>query len=462
MSLSTTIYALATQRAARMAVLALLGTATIFSAQAQQPVAPASLRVESSPEGATVHIDGKRRGQTPLGLDKIRPGKHLVAISKQGHIDYLQTVELRPAERGTVTATLVPVTGLVLVKSDPDGVDVKLNGIDRGKTPLLMTDLAPGDYRLALSKPGYISKTVAMAVRDRVPQQLSYSLTSDYATLNVTSEPSGAAVMLSGIDKGVTPCRIERVPTGDSTIQVSLTGYAPYSETVRMAAGETQQLRATLKPIPATLKVVSIPPAARIYVNDQFRGKAPVDLERLTPGAYRIRAELPGFDPTFRSVTVGLAQNSIEEFRLTANTGSVKLTTEPAGVDIILDGKTVGTTVAQASETDRISEPLTIDGIASGTHVLKFVAKGHFDKEIKAVIARDQTFTTHVTLARRFIPDYEVKTASQSYRGVYLGQTPGGGIKMELSPGITKTFKRSEIMSGRPIRSEAPPKELGK
>lgn len=427
------------------------------SASAQQPVAQASLRIESSPEGAVVQIDGERQGTTPLGLSTIRPGKHLVTLSKQGYLDDCQTVELRPAGRGTVSATLIPVTGLVLVKSDPDGVDVKLNGIDRGKTPLLMTDLIPGDYRLALSKPGYIAKTVAFGVRDRVPQQLSYVLTSDYATLEVSSTPSGAAVMLSGIDKGTTPCRLERVQTGNSEIQLELEGYAPYSETIRMAAGETQQLRATLKAIPSALTLVSIPAKARFYVNDQFRGNAPVELKRLDPGTYRVRAELPGFDAVFRSVTVGLAQTVTEEFRLAANTGTIKLTSEPSGVDVILDGKSVGTTEAPSDQTDRISEPLTIEGVAGGMHTLKFVAKGYFDAVAKAAVVRNETFTTHVTLKRRFIPNYEIRTAAQSYRGVYVSQTPAGGIKLELSPGITKTFTRGEIISGKPLRSESPP-----
>jgi hypothetical protein len=456
MSLSSALHA-AMSRVGGLAILAALSLLPVVPAHAQQTVAPASLHVESSPTGAIVEIDGKRHGVTPLGLASLRPGKHLIKIGKKGYFDEFKTVELRPADRQTLTTKLMPVTGLVLVKSDPDGVDLQLNGIDRGKTPLLMTDLVPGDYRMTLNKPGYISKTVSMGVVDRVPLQLSYSLTSDFATLDVTSTPSGAEVMLSGIDKGRTPCRIERVATGDSTIQLALQGYAPYSETIRLSAGESQQLKATLKPIASKLRIVSIPPKARVYVDDQFRGSAPVQLDGLAPGSFRIRAELPGFDTTFRTVSVGLAQDTIEEFRLTANTGTIKLTTEPAGVDVILDGKPVGTTQAQINETDRISEPLTIDGVAAGTHTLKFVGKGLFEKVIKAAVTRNQTFTSHVALDRRFIPNYEIRTSSQSYRGVYISQTPSGGIKMELSPGITKSFTRSEIISGQPLRSEVPP-----
>jgi hypothetical protein len=443
-----------------MALLMMLMVAGDVGAQSGSPPAapqPGQLHIVSQPDGAAIALDGKPRGVTPLTLVDTAPGKHLIELTKRDLRTVRRTVVLAPGARMTEEFRLEPLLGLAIVHSDPPAIDVRIDGIDRGQTPLLLTDLALGRHRLQLSKPGYIAKEVELVVKDASPIRQDFKLTPDFGTLHVESDPPGAEVQLNGVARGATPISIERVPTGESTLRLELDGFEPYLDTLKLAAGETQTIPVTMQAIPSTLRIVSIPAGARIYFDNQFKGAAPVQLDNLPPGVYRVRAELPLHDLLIRSIMIGRAANIVEEFRLQPNSGAIEITTEPADVKVFVDGKECGTTPIKEGATDRVSsEPLRIDAIAGGMRELRFVKPGYHETVEQVNILRDQTVVKHVRLARRFIPNCEVITDGEVYRGVLIEVDAAGNVRLELRPGIMKTILRQDIRRRRPLREIDP------
>jgi hypothetical protein len=413
---------------------------------------PAQLHITSDPAGATISVDGTSRGVTPMTLSTIIPGKHILLARKQGYHTSRETIVLGAGERTTREFTLKPILGLILVHSTPAGADIEVDGAHRGVTPTLINDLPLGRYRARLVKPGYIPREIEMTIDSRSPKKFDIQLTSDSATLALDSEPPGAAVTLNGVARGTTPCHVDRIPSGESTLELSLTGFEPYSESLKLAAGENQTITASLKSIPSDLAIVSIPPGARIYVDNQFRGTAPVKLTKLPPNTYRIRAELAAHDLMLRNVTIGRAQDIVEEFRLQRNAGGLAITTEPAGVTILLNGKDVGTTAIGTNATDRVSETLSVDLVSCGTHVLALTKPGYYEAKTDIDVVRDQTLTRHYRLKRRFIPNYEIKTDTEVYRGILIEVDEQKNVKLETHPGIFKTLMRDEIRFVKPLR----------
>jgi len=212
-----------------------------------------------------------------------------------------------------------------------------------------------------------------------------------------------------------------------------------------------------LKVIPSELQVVSIPAKARVYVENQFRGEAPVTLQNLEPGEYRVRAELIGCEPLARTVKLERNQKLVEEFRLTRDCGVLEITTEPAGVKVLLDGKESGVTAAKASETDRVSEPLAIDFLSAGAHQVQLTKKGYYDAAFEVQIEKEKTLTRHVPLKQRFIPDCEIKTTKDEvFRGVLVDVDPQGNLRLEIKPGIFKNILAKDVKTRMPIRVEQP------
>ncbi len=417
------------------------------------PDSAAQLRIFSKPADAEISINGKTRGTAPLTLT-LRPGQYLLLAEKRGHNSIQKTINLTSEQMKTCELHLQPINGLLLIHSTPSGAEVEIDNASRGTTPVFIGDLALGRYRARFTKAGYLPKEIEIKIDKRSPQKIDVSLSSDSASLAIDSVPQGAAVTINGISRGQTPCSVDRIPSGKATLEILLDGFQHYNETLVLSAGETQQITAPLKAVPSDLRIVSIPPQARIYVDNQFRGTAPVELENIEEGTYRIRAEMAAHDIMTRNVVVGRAQNMVEEFRLQANAGGLEITTEPAGATVLLNGKSLGTTATKTNSTDRISESLSLDLIPSGTQELTLTKVGFFEQKAEITVFRDQTITRHFKLKRRFIPNYEIKTAAEVYRGILIEVDAQKNVKLETHPGIFKTIPRKDIRSFHPLRDD--------
>ena len=403
------------------------------------------LQVTSEPPKATVLVDRQERGETPLSVTNLSVGQHLVAVRKQGFADAWQTTEILGQDSRELEFKLEPLAGLLLLQSTPTNADVTLNGVALGKTPLLLSSLRFGTYRLRISATGYLTKEVEAVLADRAPVRKQVDLVSDSATLTIETEAEGAAIRVNGIDRGGSPCLVERIPEGEVIVEIHASGFLPLTQKIRLAAGDTQKIRLALAPLPAGLKIVSLPDKARVYVNNEPRGQTPLELVDLAPGKYRVRVEMDGCEPTARDVELGRGDRKSEEFRLVSNTGRLELITEPDHVTVFVDGRKCAETRAKPDATTNISELQPVEAITAGEHELRLVRKGYADIRQTIVIERGKTLPLHLRLERRFIPDYKVVTVrNDEWKGM-LDSITEDAIRLETAPGVIKTIPQRDV-----------------
>ena len=65
-----------------------------------------SLVIRSTPEGATVYLNGESRGVTPLTLINIPPGTHRILLTHPGYSDYQEVVQVSAGAQSMVTAQM--------------------------------------------------------------------------------------------------------------------------------------------------------------------------------------------------------------------------------------------------------------------------------------------------------------------------------------------------------------------
>jgi len=433
-------------------VIALLVAVNVYSAK-EQP--PAGVRIETVPDGCRVFFNGKMYGESPATISGVTPGRYMVVAEKTGYRSARDTVRIAEGEMSNLRLELEPLTALAIIHTDPVGAEVTIDGIARGKTPLLLTDLPPGRYRVKLELQGFQPKEVELNAPDRTPVKLSVALSSDSATLTINSRPAGAEVLLNGISKGDTPITVDRIQAGNVSLELKADGCKPYKQVLTLSAGQQERITAVLEELPSTLEVNSIPDGARIYIDNEFRGTSPLKITDLKPGAYRVRAEMRGYSLTpSREVNLSRAEVVREEFRLNKNAGSMEVTTQPAGIKVFVDGEELGTTQAKDDASDAVSEPLTIDLLGIGTHKVQLTRAGYFSKDFEVEIEKNATVTVHHRLRRMFIKNYTVRTRDATYEGMLLGKTLTGGVKIEIRPGIVKTLSAGDILSEAPIRQD--------
>lgn len=100
--------------AAVIIIAAVLGLVSYFvtgpkndASNVENKARPAVLKVESTPSGAQVFIDGNFKGKTPATLE-LAAGKHEVRLTSPGHYDWDAQVQLNEKEMTPLAVQLVP------------------------------------------------------------------------------------------------------------------------------------------------------------------------------------------------------------------------------------------------------------------------------------------------------------------------------------------------------------------
>ncbi len=434
---------LLTSKLGLVAALAVIG----LSGWAQEPTS--RLSVVSVPDKATLTCNGIVRDATPVTIDGLRPGDHLIQIEKPGFIPAWRTVTLKSGQRSSLDIRLEPLTGLVLLRSVPDGADIEINGAYRGKAPLLLTDLPLGKYQVKASSAGYLPRKVEFSVENRTPKLVTVSMASDSAVLNISSRPAGASVSVNGLSKGVTPCRVDRLPVGENEVVVTLPEYDAYRTKVKLLANQEQALDIVMKGTPASLSVMSSPAGARIYVDDKLYGPTPQTLDGLDAGSHLIRVEMDGCETLTRTVELRQAERKAEQFELVRNVGELVIMARPDGATALVDGVEKGVVIpGDGSKVGKLALDLTV-----GEHRVLLKLKGYATVEKRVTIRKGEAITLKEILKRTFSADTKVTLLNGDIvTGAMCEKLPNGDVKLETQLGIYKTIKKADIASTGPLQ----------
>jgi len=414
-------------------------------AGAADPEIPTRLDITAEPEGARVYVDGKLQGPAPCSVFNLEAGNHLVHVEAQSCVAQDAIVKIAPHAFVQKNFRLVEEKGIILIKTEPAGAEVKFRGVSLGTTPLLVTSLASGrSHALELTLNGYQTKKIDVKTDGRRPLVREENLSLDSGIVECSTEPAGATVLVNGVERGVTPLELNNVPKGLSTIVFRLAGYIEETRELRLTPGERQTLSLRLKGKAAKLKVVSIPEQARVFIDDDFQGKTPLELTTVRPGEHAIRVELEGHAPLVRNITVQNAGESTEEFTLESTLGRIEVITTPPGAKISVDGRAVGTTKDQGGDANK-SKLLPIENISVGYHTVLVHCHGYQDKAFKIEVKSRETFQLYARLTRIFTPDTIVDTTRGIVKGVLVNKDPLGNLVIETAPGVQQTIPASDI-----------------
>lgn len=413
-----------------------------------QEIMPARLRVTTTP-AVTLSQDYQQIGVGESFSLTIKPDTPLLLkASAPGYLSQYRTLRMEPGERKHEIFQLERESIPVLIRTNAPAT-VLCDGAELGVTPLSTFFVEPRAYRIVLRAVGFQEHTVELNLREGKPRVLDVPLTSDSGTFEVVTNPSGAHVIVNGIDRGVTPCTLERMREGEFKLSLRLTGYKPFTQTLAVTAGERIPLSISLEPLPAGLTVTTLPTSARVYINGTYRGDSDLTLSDLSPAAYTVRVEKVGYAPMTRTIALKSGDAQVEEFRLNAVRGTLSVCTQPASVHVWSEGKKLFTT-APAKVGAFTSARLAVEMIP-GTYTLSFKADGYTETERVVTIQPNAQVVLNVKLV--FHPNFEVETSAGFYRGVLIKQNATtGDITLETKPGLVRTFTREEIHQARFIQ----------
>ncbi|MDD1718694.1 MAG: PEGA domain-containing protein [Methanoregulaceae archaeon] len=237
------------------------GKTTQVNAVLSPIVSTGSLYVSSSPNGASLYVDGVYYGHTPATVGNFDAGNHNVRLQLGGYQDWTGSVYIAAGSTASLTPTLTripqPTSGSISITTSPTGAQVYVDGSYQGITsPGQSVDVyndVPGSHVVEISEVGYQDSTTTVTVSAGSTTPVSIALTqnpkpSASGAISVISSPSAAEVYLDNAYRGYSPLTLDSVSPGSHTLLLKLGGYQDWSSTLQVNAGQTTSVSPTLIP----------------------------------------------------------------------------------------------------------------------------------------------------------------------------------------------------------------------
>lgn len=241
--------------------------------------------------------------------------------------------------------------GTLDIQSNPSGVQIFVDGVDRGQTPATFS-VEPGAHILELrgrGTPRVIPINVAAGAQ--VSQYLELAERPATGQLRIQSEPAGASVSVDGVDRGTTPATVPGLEPGDHEVVLKSAG-GTVRQTVTVQAGGTASLL-----VPIALDGAAAPAAAgpvsgwlsvkapvRVEIHEGGRLLGTSDSERVMIAAGRHELELVNEMLGYReSKTVQVPAGRTASLTVQFPDGTVNLNASP-WAEVFIDGERVGET----------------------------------------------------------------------------------------------------------------------
>jgi serine/threonine protein kinase len=292
-----------------------------FWSQREQPSVDLHLQttVRTDPADAMVILNDHLQ-KSPATFTDLEPRKYKVEIKHPGYEPIETAVDLsRGRSLDLPPFHLARAKGGVEIRSEPLGARFSLQSEDgqisrEGVTPTSIADLPTGKYSLAVRQDDWEMQDTIEVQRGETVKK-SFAFVS--ATANITSEPSGAEILVDGTSRGRTPLKID-LPARSHELMARFDGWPEQKQSFTVD-GQGQN-SAHFVFANGSVKITSAPSGATVLANGKELGQTP-RIEEVKPGDVAYELRLPGYKSTTVTGKVEPQQQTFLAARLEKSIG---------------------------------------------------------------------------------------------------------------------------------------------
>jgi serine/threonine-protein kinase len=234
-----------------------------------------------------------------------------------------------PISSSNEPAPAVASLGELVVSTDPDGSDVKIDGKGQSwRTPFTASAVSLGPHTLTFSKNGYAPETRVIEVHAGQQAFLRVSM-NVLVSASIGSDPAGAAILIDGKQiSQVTPAQV-LLSRGAHSIALRKTGFQEAVANIDVHEGPVSRFAPSLKPLDhladggkakdshpnsfsglfgggdkVPVEIHTTPRGAEILVNGYRYSQTTPAKIALPPGEYQITLQLEDYKPLQKTVIV--------------------------------------------------------------------------------------------------------------------------------------------------------------
>ncbi|MGI6682366.1 MAG: PEGA domain-containing protein [Myxococcota bacterium] len=226
--------------------------------------------------------------------------------------------------------------------------------------------------------------------------------TDESGFLVIHSNPSGATIFINGKEVGLAPLHLE-YPAGHYVIVAEVGRlYHPARQEVNLTARQSARVTFDLLPAFGTAKITSSPPNAQVWLDGDLVGQTNLEIPQKPSGTYKVRLQSPDYLPSEGELVIKDGKTSTYHADLVANWGQLRISSNPPGATVFLDGAIV-----------EDKTPCVLDRVKPGVHVVKYFLDGHGERSEKVNVRRGQ----RALVSTKLQPKYGLLVVTCSYPG---------------------------------------------
>lgn len=192
----------------------------------------------------------------------------------------------------------------LVVASFPPQASVIVDGQWRGRTPLRVGEISPGQHTVRLLLDGYLTEVRDVEARPMQPVPMDFTLKESRGRLALAGVPEDAQLTVNGAVYDPKDLDDLSVLAGKSRIKVVKEGFRTFFQDVVVSAGEPAFVKVELTPIQGSVECSSIPSGAIVRVDGKEVGTTPTSLKGLAYGQHELALESPGYELYIRTLSI--------------------------------------------------------------------------------------------------------------------------------------------------------------
>ena len=215
--------------------------------------------------------------------------------------------------------------------SQPDAARVLLDGEFVGRTPLIDQSVRPGRTVVRMEHRFHDAVARSVSPGRGAVENVHVEFPAATGSLEIVTNPRGADVMVDGRKlEEVTPILLAPHPTGSFEVAASIHGREAKVQTVEVLPRQNTEASFELERVPMSeIHVARVPGDLELEID----GKPYRPGMTLPIGAYRLRAQRPGYAPLEKTVEFTRGRND-QSIRLVRLQGSLSLTVSPSDAKV--------------------------------------------------------------------------------------------------------------------------------
>lgn len=232
------------------------------------------------------------------------------------------------------------------LQTNPPGAKVTRDGEHvLGDTPFRLVNI-PADERFELTVRArnfqVVRETYSLSAGEEKNVQIN--LEPLYGSIEVSSSPPGAQVLLDKKLIGTTPLHYDKVlPDTAHTLTIAMEGFEEFTVPLRLGAEESRVFNKALEEANRNFLITSTPPGAQIFLNGTQYGITPRQFKNFEINRdYLLVLRLGGYRDYLHRIRLNSGSTRQMAVRLEPadrRIGSLYLDTEPQGAAITMNGK---------------------------------------------------------------------------------------------------------------------------